>query len=93
MYASVKDLQLRLGVVYADLYAESFEAEVPDDTVPESDLAAAAAEIDGTLRCGIYRFGQKWMVSPFESDDAEACNLFRRAHAERFPDMWLYRAR
>ena len=52
-----------------------------------------AAEIDGTLRCGIYRFGQKWMVSPFESDDAEACNLFRRAHAERFPDMWLYRAR
>ena len=48
MYASVKDLQLRLGPVYADLYAESFEAE-PDNTVPESDLSAAAAEIDGTL--------------------------------------------
>ena len=49
MYASVKDLQLRLGPVYADLYAESFEAETPDNTVPESDLSAAAAEIDGTL--------------------------------------------
>ncbi|MBR2872453.1 MAG: DUF1320 family protein [Lentisphaeria bacterium] len=49
MYASVKDLQLRLGPVYADLYAECFEAETPDNTVPESDLAAAAAEIDGTL--------------------------------------------
>ena len=49
MYASVKDLQLRLGIVYADLYAESFEAAVPDNTLPESDLAAAAAEIDGTL--------------------------------------------
>lgn len=49
MYASVKDLQLRLGPVYADLYAESFSSEEPDNTVPESDLAAAAAEIDGTL--------------------------------------------
>ena len=49
MYASVKDLQLRLGPVYADLYAESFEAETPDNTVPESDLAAAGAEIDGMI--------------------------------------------
>lgn len=55
--------------------------------------AAQAAETDGTLRCGVFRFGNKWMVSPFESDDAEACNLFRRAHTDRFPDMWLYRAR
>lgn len=52
-----------------------------------------AAETDGTLRCGIFTFGKKWMVSPFESDDSEACNLFRRAHTDHFPDMWLYRAR
>lgn len=51
------------------------------------------ARKDGSLRCGIYRFGSKWMVSPFESADAEACTLFRNAHAEQFPDMWIYRAR
>ncbi len=54
---------------------------------------AQAAEADGTLRSGIYRFGQKWMVSPFESDDTEACALFRKAHADRFPEMWVYKAR
>lgn len=48
---------------------------------------------NGAMRCGIYRFGGKLMVSPFESDDAEACTLFIRAHADEFPDMWTYTAR
>lgn len=48
---------------------------------------------NGAMRCGIYRFGGKLMVSPFESDDAEACTLFIRAHAGEFPDMWTYTAR
>lgn len=52
---------------------------------------AAAEEV--AMTCGIYRFGAKLMVSPFESDDEEACRLFIRAHEERFPGMWIYTAR
>ena len=54
---------------------------------------AETSRTDGALRCGIYRFGSKWMVSPFESADEEACNIFRRAHLEQFPDLWIYRVR
>lgn len=52
---------------------------------------ASAEEV--AMTCGIYRFGAKFMVSPFESDDPEACRLFISAHAERFPGMWTYTAR
>lgn len=52
-----------------------------------------AASKDVAMNCGIYRFGAKYMVSPFESDDPEACRLFIRAHAERFPGMWTHTAR
>lgn len=52
-----------------------------------SDSEAAA------LTCGVYRFGAKFLVSPFESDDPEACRLFIRAHADNFPGMWIYTAR
>lgn len=54
---------------------------------------AATKEREVAIACGIYRFGSKFMVSPFESDDAEACRLFIRAHEERFPGMWTYTAR
>lgn len=52
-----------------------------------------ASSKEVAMTCGIYRFGAKFMVSPFESDDPEACKLFIRAHAERFPGMWTYTAR
>lgn len=55
--------------------------------------AHEAASEEVAVTCGVYRFGSKWMVSPFESDDEEACRLFIRAHEERFPDMWTYTAR
>lgn len=55
--------------------------------------AQLAREKEGSFRCGVYRFGAKFMVSPFESEDAEACTLFIRAHAETFPGMWTYTAR
>ncbi len=55
--------------------------------------ARTVSEKEPAITCGIYRFGSKFMLSPFESDDAEACQLFIRAHAERFPDMWTYTAR
>ena len=55
--------------------------------------AHAASSKEPAITCGVYRFGSKFMLSPFESDDAEACRLFIRAHAEHFPDMWTYTAR
>lgn len=64
-------------------------------STPENAARAAqlAREKEGSFRCGVYRFGAKFMVSPFESEDAEACTLFIRAHAEAFPGMWTYTAR
>lgn len=64
-------------------------------STPENAARAAqlAREKEGSFRCGVYRFGAKFMVSPFESEDAEACTLFIRAHAETFPGMWTYTAR
>ena len=62
----------------------------------ESNARRAAHEAltkGATMNCGIYRFGTKYMVSPFESDDPETCRLFIRAHAEQFPGMWTYTAR
>lgn len=55
--------------------------------------ASRALDEDGTMRCGVYRFGAKWMVSPFDSEDREACDLFRRSHATTHPDMWIHKAR
>lgn len=55
--------------------------------------AAEASAKEPAVTCGIYRFGSKFMVSPFESDDEEACRLYIRAHEERFPGMWTYTAR
>ena len=48
---------------------------------------------ESALRCWIYRFGGKFMVSPFSSDDAGACAQFIRVQDGRFPDMWTYTAR
>lgn len=64
-------------------------------STPENAARAArnAASGDVAVTCGVYRFGAKFMVSPFESDDPKACALFIRAHAERFPGMWTYTAR
>ncbi len=54
---------------------------------------AQAAKAKSSLTCGIYRFGAKFLVSPFESTDQETCTLFIRAHADSYPDMWTYTAR
>ena len=45
------------------------------------------------FRCRIYRFGEKFMVSPFSSDNSGPCAQFIGLHAERFPGMWTYTAR
>lgn len=64
-------------------------------STPENAARAAAdAEAkEASVRCGIYRFGSKYMVSPFEAADAEACALFIRNHGDRFPGLWPYTAR
>ncbi len=52
--------------------------------------ARAASEAGGeAVRCGVYRFGDKFMVSLFETDDAAVV----RTHAGRFPETWPYKAR
>lgn len=56
--------------------------------------ARAASEAGGeAVRCGVYRFGDKFMVSLFETDDAAAAAAFVRTHAGRFPEAWPYKAR
>lgn len=64
-------------------------------STPENAARAAAdAEArDASVRCGVYRFGNKFMVSPFEAPDAEACTLFIRNYSDRFPGLWTYTAR
>lgn len=64
-------------------------------STPENAARAAAdAEAkEASVRCGIYRFGEKFMVSPFEAPDAEACTLFIRNYSGRFPGLWTYTAR
>lgn len=41
----------------------------------------------------IYRFGEKFLVSPFEAPDAADCSGFIRAHEDVFPGMWTYTRR
>ena len=64
-------------------------------STPENAARAAAdAEArEASVHCGVYRFGDKFMVSPFEAPDAEACTLFIRNYSDRFPGLWTYTAR
>lgn len=64
-------------------------------STPENAARAAAdAEArEASVHCGVYRFGNKFMVSPFEAPDAEACTLFIRNYSDRFPGLWTYTAR
>lgn len=55
--------------------------------------AAEAAAPDVAFTCGVYRFGSKYMISPFESTDESASRLFVRTHADRFRELWVYSAR
>ncbi len=48
---------------------------------------------DASMQCGVYRFGEKFMVSPFDADNTEACARFIREKRDRFPDLWTYTAR
>ncbi len=54
---------------------------------------AASEAASEAVRCGVYRFGDKFMVSLFETDDAAAAAAFVRTHAGRFPETWPYKAR
>lgn len=62
-------------------------------TVENAQRAANEAFVKHAMRCSIYRFGQKWMVSPFTSADPDAATQFRRTHLETHPDLWVYKAR
>ncbi len=51
------------------------------------------AEQDAGLRCGIYRFGEKFLITPFSSGEEESCQSYARGQREAFPDVWVYTAR
>lgn len=55
-------------------------------------IADAVAK-DSSIRCSVYRFGAKLMVSPFDAADAESCTQFIRDKADRFPGMWTHTAK
>lgn len=54
---------------------------------------AQAQQSEPSLRPVVYRFGEKFLVSPFDDAEADPCTQFIRAHADRFPGMWTYTAR
>lgn len=64
-------------------------------STPENAARAVrqAEAKESGLRCRIYYFGEKYMVSPFSSDDAAVCAQFIRTQGELFADMWTYTAR
>ncbi|HIV32955.1 MAG TPA: hypothetical protein H9995_06195 [Candidatus Alistipes excrementigallinarum] len=63
-------------------------------TLENAERAAAlAAKKEPAMHCTVYRFGGKFMVSPFESDDVEASRQFMRAGRSAFPEMWVYSAK
>lgn len=41
----------------------------------------------------IYLYGPKYMVSMFSSETSEQSIAFVRAYADRYPDLWTYRAK
>lgn len=64
-------------------------------STPENAARAVADALakESSLRCGVYRFGAKYLVSPFDASDAAACTEFIRNEEVRFPGMWTYTAR
>ena len=58
-----------------------------------ADGIAKIRAADPMLKCTVYRFRGKLMVSPFESDELAACQRFMRAHRAQWPDIWTYTAR
>lgn len=61
--------------------------------VNASRAVQSAASKDSSFAYGVYRFGEKFMVSAFEAEDADACRQFIREHSGLFPGMWTYTAR
>lgn len=64
-------------------------------STPENAVRAAqdAVAKNPVFRCRIYYFGEKYMVSPFSSDEAPMCTDFIRKQGDGFSGMWTYTAR
>ena len=64
-------------------------------STPENAIRAAreAMEQEPKMQPSLYYFGQKYLVAAFTSADQAECESVRRANAEKFPSLWLYRAR
>ena len=64
-------------------------------STPENAVRAAreAMEQEPQMQPSLYYFGQKYLVAAFTSADQAECDAVRRSHGEKFPSLWLYRAR
>lgn len=54
---------------------------------------AEAAAKNIRMECRVYRFGTKYMVSVFDSTNAENCERFIRENNVDYPGLWTYVAR
>ncbi len=52
-----------------------------------------ATRTEAAFEASIYRYGSKFMVSVYASDQPEEAAAFVRRHASTWPDIWSYRAR
>lgn len=50
-------------------------------------------KLNPSLQCSVYRFGDKLMLSPYESATVADCRAFMRLQRGLFPDLWPYTAR
>lgn len=64
-------------------------------STPENAARAArdAVAKNASIRCKVYVFGEKYMVSPFSSADAAACDKFIRDNSGTFTGLWPHTAR
>ena len=53
----------------------------------------AARGVHPDWNLGVYRLGNNLMVTAFESDKEDPCQLFKRAYQAEYTDMWIHQAR
>lgn len=55
--------------------------------------AAQAEKKDAALKSRIYRYGERYLVSIFESEEEAAAQEYARKQRGTFPDVWVYTKR
>lgn len=53
----------------------------------------SAAQVDPAVKCSVFRYSDKYMVSLFDSADMNECTSYKRTVDALFPDLWIYTKR